>query len=548
VAFDLQVLLEEASARSGGLQDFGDDSFRPALAVLLRALDAEGGLSDAGRERLHARILERLQNRLGLEDYCRRYPEILDEELDDPIVIVGLPRTGTTLLQRILGCDPRLYPMLYWETRYPIPLSDPVPPGPDPRLALAKTEVAAMIAANPTLLAIHPWDAEAADEEGMLIEHSFHGYFDAYADVPSYSEWLWQADQVPAYQHLKRMLKFIQWQKRRRGSSALRWVLKAPHHLRQIDVLFKVFPGAQVIQTHRDPLETVPSSGSFIHNLRRVYMPDADPVRAGQQRSAIYARGMLETLHYRDRNPAAPFLDVWFADTVNRPLEVVRAIYAYVGLELPADVEERMRAHLEHNRRELRPPHSYSMEHFGLSEQQIRRDFAAYRARYILPRELRVLADIEAIQRLKHAYFRCVDTASLAELRTLLHEDVVVHFVGGSYETVVRGREQYLELIAGLVNNQMIAQHTGHHPEIDVTSETEATGTWYLHGHFYRLWDMHHVSGTALYRDRYIKEDGRWQIIESRYESLCEIDELMEQGPRVTAHYLGKVGRARQSE
>ncbi|TAK51482.1 MAG: hypothetical protein EPO25_16320, partial [Gammaproteobacteria bacterium] len=345
----------------------------------------------------------------------------------------------------------------------------------------------------------------------------------------------------------KRMLKFIQWQKRRRGSSALRWVLKAPHHLRQIDVLFKVFPGAQVIQTHRDPLETVPSSGSFIHNLRRVYMPDADPVRAGQQRSAIYARGMLETLHYRDRNPAAPFLDVWFADTVNRPLEVVRAIYACVGLELPADVEERMRAHLEHNRRELRPPHSYSMEHFGLSEQQIRRDFAAYRARYILPRELSILADLEAIQRLKHAYFRCVDTASLAELRTLLHEDVVVHFVGGSYETVVRGREQYLELIAGLVNNQMIAQHTGHHPEIDVTSETEATGTWYLHGHFYRLWDMHHVSGTALYRDRYIKEDGRWQIIESRYESLCEIDEVMEQPPRLTAHYLGKVGRDRQS-
>ncbi len=544
----MNALLAEASARSGGLQNFGDDSFRPALAVLLAALDREGDLSEVGRERLGGRILERLQNRLGLEDYYRRYPEILNEELDDPIVIVGLPRTGTTLLQRILGCDPRLYPMLYWETRYPIPLSDPVPPGPDPRIALAKTEVAAMIAANPALLSIHPWDAEAADEEGMLIEHSFHGYFDAYADVPSYSEWLWRADQVPAYQHLKRMLKFIQWQKRRRGSSALRWVLKAPHHLRQIDVLFKVFPGAQVIQTHRDPLETVPSSGSFIHNLRRVYMRDADPARAGQQRSAIYARGMLETLRYRDQNPAAAFLDIRFADTVARPVEVVKAIYAFVGLELPADVTERMQVHLEHNRRELRPPHSYSIGHYGLSEEQIRRDFAAYRARYILPRELRILENIEAIQRLKHAYFRCVDTANLAELRTLLHEDLVVHFVGGSYENVVRGREPYLELIAGLVNNQMIAQHTGHHPEIDITSETEATGTWYLHGHFYRLWDLHHVSGTALYRDRYVRADGRWQILESRYESLCEIDEVMEQRPRLTAHYLGKVGRVRQSE
>ncbi len=384
--FDIHALLAEASTRSGGLEDFGDDSFRPALAVLLHALDEEGGLSEAGRERLHGRIVERLQNRLGLEDFYQRHPEIDDEEVTDPIVIVGLPRTGTTMLQRILGSDPRLYPMLYWETRYPVPLSDPLPPGPDPRIALARAEVAAMIAANPALLSIHPWDAEAADEEGMLIEHSFHGYFDAYADVPSYSDWLWQADQVPAYRHLQRMLKFIQWQKRRRGAGARRWVLKAPHHLRQIDVLFEVFPGAQVIQTHRDPLETVPSSGSFIHNLRLVYMRNPDPARSGQQRSAIYARGMIETMRYRDRTPTAPFLDVWFADTVGRPLDVIEAMYDFVHLDLPPDVEARMQQHLEHNRRERRPPHSYSLEQFGLSEQQIRQDFAAYRERYIQPR------------------------------------------------------------------------------------------------------------------------------------------------------------------
>lgn len=384
--FEMQSLLAEATARSGGLTDFGDDSFRPALAALLEALDEEGGLSDIGRTRLRARIVERLQNRLGLEDYVRRYPQIDDEKVDDPIVIVGLPRTGTTLLQRILGCDSRLHPMLYWETRYPVPMSDPLPPGPDPRIALARAEVDAMIAANPNLLSIHPWDAEAADEEGMLIEHSFHGYFDAYADMPGYSEWLWQADHVPAYRHLQRMLKFIQWQKRRRGERALRWALKAPHHLRQIDVLFKVFPGARVIQTHRDPLKTVPSSGSFIYNLRRVYMQDPDPKRAARQRSAIYARGMVQTMRYRDLNPSAPFLDVWFADTVRRPLDVVESVYRFIGLELPDDVAARMQRHLEHNRREKRPPHDYDVDFFGLSEQQIKHDFAAYRERYILPR------------------------------------------------------------------------------------------------------------------------------------------------------------------
>ncbi|MBV6416441.1 MAG: hypothetical protein CMLOHMNK_01002 [Steroidobacteraceae bacterium] len=386
MTLDMQTLLAEARARSGGLEDFGDDSFRPALAVLLQALDTEGGLSESGRERLRSRIIERLQNRLGLEDYFRRHPEIDDEVVDDPVVIVGLPRTGTTLLQRILGCDARLHPMLYWETRYPVPLSDPVPPGPDPRIALARAEVEAMLAANPALLSIHPWDAEASDEEGMLIEHSFHGYFDAYADMPGYSGWLWRADHVPAYRHLQRMLKFIQWQKRRRGSEAQRWVLKAPHHLRQIEVLLAVFPGAQVIQTHRDPLETVPSSGSFIYNLRKVYMRDPDPARAGQQRCADYARGMRKTMEYRDRNPSAPFLDVWFADTVSRPLAVVEEVYRFAGLGLPADVEARMQQHLEHNRREKRPLHHYSSGEFGLSEEQIRRDFAAYRARYIEPR------------------------------------------------------------------------------------------------------------------------------------------------------------------
>ncbi len=165
-----------------------------------------------------------------------------------------------------------------------------------------------------------------------------------------------------------------------------------------------------------------------------------------------------------------------------------------------------------------------------------------------LQRDLRILRDIEAIKRAKYAYFRCVDTANLAELRTLLHEDIVVHFIGGTYENAVRGREQYLEVIARLVNRQMIAQHTGHHPEIDIASETEATGTWYLHGHFYRLWDMHHVTGTALYRDRYVKADGRWQILESRYECIYEIDYVMEQKPPVTAHFLGRMGRPRQTE
>ncbi len=164
-----------------------------------------------------------------------------------------------------------------------------------------------------------------------------------------------------------------------------------------------------------------------------------------------------------------------------------------------------------------------------------------------LRNDVRILKDIEAIKRVKHAYFRCIDTANIEELKSIFHRDVVVHFIGGTYEWTLRGRDEYLEAIAANFNKEVVAQHNGHHPEIDVLSETEATGIWYLHDNFYRLWDMHFVTGTALYRDRYVKEDGRWQIRESRYERVYEIDNVIAEPPPLTVHYLARHGRDRSS-
>ena len=382
----LDALLNEASRRADGLSDFGDERFRAPAQVLLDAMNREGGLSAAGRQIWHSRLVELLRNRLLMEQFFKLHPEIEDEEIGGPIVIVGLPRTGTTLLQRILGCDPRFHSMFYWETRFPAPLTEPGAPGPDPRIALAEAETQAMIAANPALLSIHPLDAREADEEGMLLEHSFQSFFDCYADIPSYTEWMWSHDQQPAYEHLQRMLRFIQWQKRLRGEAGRDWVLKTPHHLRQIDVLFKVFPNARVIQTHRDPLQTIPSIASFIYNLWKIHMSQPDPLRAGRQWSAIWAHGIAHSMAVRDAMPAGRFLDVWFSDTLSKPLEVVRSIYDYLNISFPADTRERMQAYLEAHSREKRPVHEYGLEHYGLSEEQIKADFATYRERYILHR------------------------------------------------------------------------------------------------------------------------------------------------------------------
>lgn len=160
-----------------------------------------------------------------------------------------------------------------------------------------------------------------------------------------------------------------------------------------------------------------------------------------------------------------------------------------------------------------------------------------------IKRDIQVLKDTEAVRNVKHAYFRCVDTANMAELKELFHPEVRVHFKGGTYEWVLNGRAEYLEAIANGFHSQAAAQHNGHHPEIKILSETEATGTWYLHDIFWNMDEKKRTNGTALYQDKYLKTDGRWQIIESTYERIYEIVDYDILPQNLTVHVLGKTGR-----
>lgn len=384
MTLNLDQLMARASSDCGGLTDFGDPCFLEPARVLIQAFSDQGGLSQRGVAIWEKRFRDVLKNRLVVEQFYRRYPEIEDETISAPIIIVGLPRTGTTLLQRALGCDERFYPMLAWESRFPAPIVEPGAPGPDPRIDIAVRMTNAMIEANPDLLAIHPLSATEPDEEGVLLEHSFQSFFDSYADIPDYTAWMWENDQTPAYEYLKRLLQFIQWQKRQRGEVADHWVLKTPHHLRQMQTLLQVFPDARIIQTHRDPLKTIPSIASFAFNMWKLGMQDPDPKRAGQQWSAIWARAMKETLQTRGRVGELRFHDIQFSDTLSRPLDVLEGIYRFLRIEFPADTQQRMEGYLEANRREKRPMHEYSLDVYGLSDAQIKRDFAEYRARFVL--------------------------------------------------------------------------------------------------------------------------------------------------------------------
>jgi hypothetical protein len=330
-----------------------------------------------------ARVVGLLVNRLRAEDHFERFPEILDEEIREPLVIVGLARTGTTMLHRMIASDPRMISLLWWESRNPAPFPGPGEGRRDPRIADAEAEVAAMIEGAPELVAMHPIEAEEPDEEIMLLEHSFFSTNpEAFVDVPTFSAWLDAQDQTPGYRYLKRLLQFLQWQKKRVGRTGERWVLKTPHHLGFMDLLFEVFPDVRVIQTHRDPLQTIPSLASLIHAIRSLGSDASDPRVAGRHWSGRMSRALHRCMEVRESHEDR-FIDVWFQNAMEDPLAEIRCVYEFAGMDLTPEAEAKMRQWMVDNAREKRVGHSYTLEQFGLTEEGIRRDFAAYRERFI---------------------------------------------------------------------------------------------------------------------------------------------------------------------
>jgi hypothetical protein len=385
-AFDEDALLAEARAKTG-LADFGDDAFRTPLRVLLASLREEAPLNAVGIAMLRGRILESLMARLRTEDWIRRHPEIEREEITAPIVVVGQTRTGTTMLQRLLASDPRHHGPLWWEVRFPAPLPGTRWDVPDPRIPIAEAEVAGILAADPEQASIHPWDAQAPDEEIMLLEHSFFSHVpESFANLPTYRAWIDAQDWTPAYATLRRFLQFLQWQKRQRGVLRERWVLKTPGHLGYLDTLLHVFPGALIVQTHRDPVQTIPSAASLNRSLWRLSSDEVDDREVARQWQERMAWAVRRCLAAREKIPERQIADVWFLDALAKPLEVVAQIYARFGIELTSAARAALEQWLRENRRDKRPPHDYTLAEFGLSEAGICALFADYRRRFIEPR------------------------------------------------------------------------------------------------------------------------------------------------------------------
>lgn len=372
-------ILDQAKSETG-LSDLGEPLFFEGLNKLIDSINNEANLNEIGIQAQPIRIQGLLTNRLRFEEDLKKFPEILDQEIIAPIVIVGLPRTGSTMTHRLLASDPNHTAMLWWEGRYPALLPGEKRGDIETRMELGKAEVDAVVAASPEALDIHPWDYKGADEEILLLEHNFLSTVpESFMALPSYSEWIEDQDHTLAYEDLKKFIQYLQWQNP--GREKKRWVLKSPHHLGFIDKMISVFPDAKIIQTHRDPIKTVPSFCSMCANLFEPLTTNFDKVFIGKHWSNKLTRALNHCMNISEQHPNN-FLDLEFLNMIKDPIDEMKKIYEFIGESFGEKTEVAMEAWREENKHEM-GAHKYSLEEYDLTESQINDNFAKYQQKYI---------------------------------------------------------------------------------------------------------------------------------------------------------------------
>lgn len=375
---DLSVdgILERARAQAG-LDDFGPDDFRQRLELLVEEWGSDPDLYGLHRQVLHDYLVRYASNRLLIQDQWRRHPKILHEEIRRPIIVAGLPRSGTTHLVNLLAADERLHSLPLWEACEPVPLPGEVATGDaaDPRHQRCAEAWEGMQATMPLLAAMHPMDPDHIHEELELMGPDFASYnFEWLSPSPRWRDHYLATDQTPHYEYLRDVLKLLQW---RRGPG--RWVLKCPQHLEQLSVLRKVFPDATVAITHRDPVAVIQSAVTML-----AYGDRMRRRRIDAQRLIDYWTDRVEQLLracVRDRSvwPEEQSIDVLFHEFMADDLAMVERIHQRAGLATTAEAREQLARYMAANPRGSQGRMVYDLKgDFGVDPAELRERFAFY--------------------------------------------------------------------------------------------------------------------------------------------------------------------------
>lgn len=371
------------ACKNTGLSDFGSDDWRAPFNLLLQSIEDEADLHLFGRLWTRQDMLIFLEGRLQIEEAYRRNPEIDDVEIDRPVFVTGLPRSGTSILFELLAQDQQFMAPANWEFILPCPPPEAATYRTDPRVPRAHQLITQMARTAPAYEAMHEMGAWIPNECGVAFRFSFRAqHLAATYQVPRYSEWLFSADQEPAYAYYRRLLKLLQWRNPRDH-----WLLKAPEHQSFLPTLFKVFPDARVILTHRDPVK---AQGSVTSLMKTIYAMRSDkPFDAAAFEELLTPEGtaarLNQTIDWIDQGtiPADQITHSRYADLVEDPFSALQLLYERMGFPFTEQARASVQAYLEHKPKGKFGAHNYAVNR----DDRVRTLFERYQTRFNVPSE-----------------------------------------------------------------------------------------------------------------------------------------------------------------
>ncbi len=374
-------LLDRARGATG-LDNFGDDDFRIGLERLVTSGDSEARLNDTGRAMFDGQITMLLMKRLEVEDWYARHPEIDEQEIVAPLMVLGLPRTGSTALHCLLGEDPAVRVMRNWECMNPCPPPEAATYETDPRIAIMEQQMKLRDTMTPRMKQMLPSTAISPTEDQLTMGYNFASQiFQAGFRVPAYAQWLHhEADLEPTFRYVKRVLKLLQWR-----CPPGRWRLKNPTYSMFIGALDKVFPDARYCMTHRDVANVIPSVADLYYEMHKPNTDNPDKLWLGAINEEFGMLGMTRMIDFRDAGNEHRFFDIHFAPFQKDPFPTLAKLYDFLGEEFTPEAEARMRAWRENTPRDKHGRHEYDGADYGLSTADLREKFRFYSERYDVP-------------------------------------------------------------------------------------------------------------------------------------------------------------------
>jgi hypothetical protein len=375
---DLEDELHSAATRATGLHDFGNDDYKEGLRVLLEAYDTDPKLTEGGWQFAYGSVLGTLIARLHTQRGWIQHPPAAQAPIRNPLVITGIPRTGTTALHKLLSMDPQFQGLEHWLTEAPMIRPPRASWASLPAYRNSVANLEAYFTLMPQMRTAHDMVADEVDECLEILRQSFvSNRFGAGTFIPSYDRWFFAQSERPSYRRYADVLRLIG-----ADQPGKRWLLKNPGHIAGIDALFEVFPDACVVQTHRDPLTAIPSLCSVLHMSRRMF--EGDSARAdviGPRECSYWRQALDRTQGARDRRPTQ-FFDIDHRRFVADPLGTIRDLYAHFALELSESAEQAMGGWISASPTSRHGEHHYDVARFGITAGDIRATFAEYRAQF----------------------------------------------------------------------------------------------------------------------------------------------------------------------